>query len=181
CVRWRSSGFASSIAVGKPTRRTMSLDISTPSENVARHCLRISTWMRKTLDGLPQGVKRRLAAEVIVETRFHRAAQLRHGMDADPAVTVRHMGNLVPHFEVNAWVSLPCDAAHRLRCTPPTIEPRIRNGKWRLFAGAERLGICAHCLFSTHACVPRRSARGGSDRNERNGDKRDFVHPAFPP
>ena len=56
-ARWRSSGFASSIAVGKLTRHTMSLGISTPSESAARHFLRTSTWMRKTLDGLPQGVK----------------------------------------------------------------------------------------------------------------------------
>ena len=60
CVRWRSNGFASSIAVGKPDTHTMSPRISTPSESAARHCLRTSTWMRKTLDGLPQGVKPKL-------------------------------------------------------------------------------------------------------------------------
>ena len=35
----------------------MSPGISTPSESAARHYLRTSTWTRKTLDGLPQGVK----------------------------------------------------------------------------------------------------------------------------
>jgi DMSO/TMAO reductase YedYZ molybdopterin-dependent catalytic subunit len=32
--------------------------ISKPSESAARHYLRTSTWMRKTLDRLPQGLKR---------------------------------------------------------------------------------------------------------------------------
>jgi hypothetical protein len=54
-AHWRSSGFASSIAVGKLTRHTMSLGISTPSESAAPHYLRTSTWMRKTLDGLTSG------------------------------------------------------------------------------------------------------------------------------
>src|SRR6266850_591529 len=58
CARWRSNGLGSSIAVGKPARHTMSPSISTPLASAARHYLSTSISMCKTLDGLPQGVKR---------------------------------------------------------------------------------------------------------------------------
>jgi hypothetical protein len=56
-VRWPSSGSAFFTAAGKPARPTMNQPISTRYGSAAPPCSTSFIQLRKTLDGLPQGVK----------------------------------------------------------------------------------------------------------------------------
>ncbi len=56
--RWPSSGSAFFIAAGKRARLTTNQPISTRCGGAAHPCSNSFIQLRKTLDGLPQGVKR---------------------------------------------------------------------------------------------------------------------------
>ncbi len=59
-VRWPSSGSAFFTAAGKPAYPTTNQHISTRCGSAAPPCSNSFIELRKTLDGLPQGVKRSL-------------------------------------------------------------------------------------------------------------------------
>src|SRR5436190_15424657 len=72
-VRWPSSGSAFFIVAGKRVHPTTNQPISTHCGSAAPLCLNGFIQLRKTLDGLPQGVKQNFA-EGATDVSFGRQA-----------------------------------------------------------------------------------------------------------